>query len=200
MLFSHIRHITMLVCFLPSMVLASEVAVFAGGCFWCTQADFSKIKGVISTVVGFDGGVKKSPSYFQVASGKTRYVESVFVKYDPKAITYKELVHKFLRTVDVTQANGQFCDKGAQYRSVIFYLNDQQKEVALEELALIRPSFKRIYTQVLPHTSFYPAEDYHQHYAKKNKIRYKYYRWRCGRDQQLKNVWRHEANHSSSAQ
>jgi peptide-methionine (S)-S-oxide reductase len=177
------------------MVLASELAVFAGGCFWCTQADLSKIKGIVSTVAGFDGGVKKSPSYYQVASGKTRYVESVFVKFNPKIISYKELVNKFLRTVDVTQANGQFCDKGAQYRSVIFYLNDQQKQAALEELARIKPNFKRIYTQVLPHTNFYAAENYHQHYAKKNKIRYKYYRWRCGRDQQLKKIWQHEAKH-----
>lgn len=167
----------------------ADVAIFAGGCFWCTQTDLEKISGVKVTQVGYDGGQVKDPTYYLVASGTTNYVESVRVQFDPTIISYAQLVEQFLKTVDVTQGNGQFCDIGRQYRSVIFYLSPEQKQVAqaaLKELSKIIPN---VQTDILASTHFYLGEDYHQHYAKKNPVRYKYYRWRCGRDKQLQALW-----------
>jgi peptide-methionine (S)-S-oxide reductase len=168
--------------------VSAELAVFAGGCFWCTQSDLSKIAGVTKTIAGFDGGSIKNPSYQLVASGKTNFVESVQVHFNPKKISYQALVAAFLKTIDPTQKNGQFCDKGRQYRSVIFYLNNEQKQIASDALKTLSKQIQPIETELLASTQFYKAEAYHQHYAKKNPVRYHYYRWRCGRDARLKEL------------
>lgn len=167
----------------------AETAIFAGGCFWCTQADLAKLAGVKTTQVGYDGGMIKKPTYSLVSSGKTNYVESVKVQFDPTVITYKKLLYYFLRTIDVTQANGQFCDIGPQYRSVIFYLNSKQKKIAQQVLKEHSKIIANIKTELIASTQFKPGEDYHQNYATKNPARYKYYRWRCGRDKQLNKLW-----------
>lgn len=172
-----------------STIANSATAIFAGGCFWCSQVDLSKIKGVKTTIVGYDGGKLAKPTYALVSSGRTRYIESVKVEFDPSVISYQDLVKSFLRTVDISQANGQFCDIGYQYSSAIFYLNNKQKILAQQELKALTKNFKKVETLLLASTHFYPAETYHQHYAKKNPIRYKYYRWRCGRDKKLKKLW-----------
>lgn len=170
-------------------VSKTETAIFAGGCFWCLEADFDKLNGVVSTQSGYDGGTQKNPTYESVSSGTTNYAESVRVIYDSDKVTYQELLNYFWHHIDPTQNNGQFCDHGKQYRSEIFYLNDDQKTTALNSLAKIKKRFNHVYTTVEPSTHFYPAETYHQDYYKKNPIRYKYYRWCCGRDEQVKNTW-----------
>lgn len=168
-----------------------ETATFATGCFWCTQSDFDKVKGVISTQVGYTGGEKVKPTYEEVSAGRTGHVESVQLKYDPKIVTYQELLNVFWRTSDPTRNDGQFCDKGSQYRPVIFYHNEQQKELAekskkdLIEANKIKP----ILVDILPAKTFYPAEEYHQSYYKKNPLRYKFYRYNCGRDKRLAEIW-----------
>jgi len=167
----------------------SNVAIFAGGCFWCTQADFISLKGVINTVVGFDGGVIKNPTYNKVAGGRTKYVESVLIEFDPAIISYQELIKYFLRTINLVQKNGQFCDIGPQYRSVIFYVNIQQQKIAQQELSEISMVFPSVQTEILASTNFYSAEEYHQNYANKNPIRYAFYRWQCGRDKSIKKLW-----------
>lgn len=180
---------------LPFASFAKEdVAVFAGGCFWCVEADFDKLPGVISTTSGFDGGQLKNPTYEKVSSGTTQYVESVKVVFDPDKVSYKELLDYFFRHIDPTSKNGQFCDRGPQYRSVIFYLNEAQKQSALQALEEVKKRFPVVYTEVLPSTQFYPAEAYHQNYYQKHAIKYRYYRYRCGRDARVKEVWEHEQN------
>lgn len=169
---------------------ASQEAIFAGGCFWCLEADFDKVSGVEKTTSGYDGGMRKNPSYKQVASGQTGYVEVVKVRYDPAKVSYSELVRYFLRHIDPTDKGGQFCDRGAQYQSAIFYMNAQQKMIAEKALAQLSRQFSSVATFVRPSTSFYPAEGYHQNYYQKNPLRYKYYRWSCGRDKRVKEVWK----------
>jgi len=168
-----------------------ETATFAGGCFWCLEADFDKTPGVIKTTSGYAGGHIKNPSYEQVSSGGTGHYESVQVTYNPKIVSYKKLLDVFWHHIDPTDASGQFCDKGGQYRAVIFYVNDSQKKAAIESKdALIKSGrFKHVVTQVLPLNAFYPAEEYHQNYYKKNPVRYRYYRYRCGRDQRVEELW-----------
>lgn len=170
-------------------------AIFAGGCFWCVEADFDKVPGVNRTLSGFDGGVIPSPSYKKVSSGTTRYVESVKITYDAKKVSYRTLVKYFLMHIDPTDGRGQFCDRGKQYRPVIFYQNKSQKDIAyaviLEAERVL--NLKNLAVELLPSTRFYPAEDYHQNYAKNHKIRYNYYRWRCGRDKKIKEVWREKS-------
>lgn len=166
-----------------------NIAIFAGGCFWCIQADFDKLPGVVSTVVGFDGGVAKSPTYKQVSAGGTHYVESVKVTYDPSKVSYQQLLNYYWHHINPTQRNGQFCDHGAQYRSVIFVLNDQQEAQAGASLTAVKKLFPEVYTEILPSTTFYSAEAAHQKYYQKHSVRYRYYRWRCGRDATVEKVW-----------
>jgi peptide-methionine (S)-S-oxide reductase len=168
------------------------VATFAGGCFWCTEADFDKIPGVISTTSGYIGGTVVNPTYNQVSSGKTGHVEAVQVRFDPAKTSYAKLLAAFWPTIDPLTANGQFCDHGPQYRSVIFYHDAEQKreaEASKAELEASRRFNQPIVTEILPATEFYPAEEYHQDYYLKNPIRYKYYRSNCGRDARLAEVW-----------
>jgi peptide methionine sulfoxide reductase msrA/msrB len=167
-------------------------AVFAGGCFWCTESDFEKVDGVIDAISGYTGGHVKNPTYRQVSSGVTGHLESVKVIYDPSKVSYEQLLDYFWRHVDPTDPGGQFVDRGSQYRSAIFYANETEKRLAeksKQNLATSGLFDKPIATDILPLGEFYPAEDYHQNYYKKNPIRYHYYRYGSGRDQFLKKTW-----------
>ncbi|MFO7706362.1 MAG: peptide-methionine (S)-S-oxide reductase MsrA [Halopseudomonas sp.] len=170
----------------------SEMAVFAGGCFWCTEADFDKVPGVVDTVSGYIGGDATSANYSQVSSGATQHIEAVAVFYDPSATTYAQLVEAYWPTIDPLTPNAQFCDRGPQYRSALFYANDQQQQILQQSKQTLANSGKLddpIVTEILPQTAFYPAEDYHQNYYTKNPVRYNFYRSRCGRDNRLEELW-----------
>jgi methionine-S-sulfoxide reductase len=165
-------------------------AVFAGGCFWCTESDFDKIPGVLSTTSGYIGGKLAKPTYEQVSAGGTGHIEAVQVVYDPAKVSYAALVTRFMRTVDPTDAGGQFCDRGYQYRSAIFVGDAAQRRVAADAKAKAAAALRKpIATLILPAAQFYPAEGYHQDYYKKNAVKYRFYRWNCGRDAKLKQVW-----------
>lgn len=167
-----------------------QKATFAGGCFWCMEEPFDQLKGVISTTSGYTGGSVSNPTYKQVSAGNTGHAEAVEVKYDANQITYEKLLNVFWRNIDPTVQNKQFCDTGNQYRSEIFYHNDQQKKIAQASKAKIQKQLnKNIFTQITPAKKFYPAEDYHQNYYKNQALLYKYYRYRCGRDQRLQEIW-----------
>ena len=173
-------------------------AVFAGGCFWCTESDFEKVDGVIEAISGYTGGHLNNPTYQQVSGGGTGHVEAVKVIYDPAKTTYEKLLEVFWQHVDPTDPGGQFVDRGLQYRSAIFYANQREKHLAEESKGRLETSGqfnKPIVTDILPLEEFYPAEDYHQDYYKKRPIRYKFYRSRSGRDQFLKNVWANPKAH-----
>jgi len=170
-----------------------EKATFAGGCFWCMEPPFDKLDGVISTTVGYAGGKEKDPTYENVASGKTGHAEAIQVVYDPMRITYAELLDVFWRNIDPTQIDGQFVDRGRQYRTAIFYHSEEQRELAISSKEALEQSGKldrEIVTEILPAAEFYRAEDYHQDYYEKNPIRYKLYRRGSGRDQVLEKVWK----------
>jgi len=172
--------------------VSARTATFAGGCFWCTESDFEKVPGVLKVVSGYAGGVKKNPTYEEVSSGTTGYVEAVQVYYDPAKVNYEELLAYFWRHVDPTDGGGQFVDRGSQYRSVIFYGNEEEKQLAeksKEELAKSGRFDKPIATEIVKFTTFYEAEEYHQDYYKKHPLKYKYYRYGSGRDQFLKKTW-----------
>jgi peptide methionine sulfoxide reductase msrA/msrB len=172
-----------------------HTATFAGGCFWCTQADFEKVPGVVKVIAGYTGGHQENPTYQEVSAGGTRHVEAVQATYDPAKVSYKQLLDYFWRHVDPTDPNGQFVDRGPQYRSVIFYHDEEQKrqaEKSKQELEKSGRFTKPIVTEILPFTKFYPAEEYHQDYYKKNPVRYKFYRWNSGRDQFLTRAWGEE--------
>ena len=168
------------------------VATFAGGCFWCMEPPFDKVDGVISTTSGYTGGKAANPTYEQVSDGGTGHAEAVEVRFDPRKISYDKLLEIFWRNVDPITPNRQFCDGGSQYRSAIFYHDAEQRRLALASRQAIVDSkrFDRpIVTEIAPAGAFYPAEDYHQDYYVKNPVRYKYYRWNCGRDQRLEQLW-----------
>lgn len=177
---------------MENKVRNSASAVFAGGCFWCTESDFEKVGGVIAVRSGYTGGESANPTYRDVSSGSTGHVEAVEVVYDHTRVTYEALLEVFWRHVNPTDAGGQFVDRGQQYRSAIFYANDREKQLAeasKKSLAASGRFEKPLVTDILPLKKFYPAEDYHQDYYKKNPIRYKWYRSGSGRDQFLKKVW-----------
>jgi peptide-methionine (S)-S-oxide reductase len=167
-------------------------ATFAGGCFWCMEPPFDALDGVISTTSGYTGGHKQNPTYKEVSRGGTGHAEAVQIVYDPKRISYAELVDVYWHNIDPTDPHGQFCDKGDQYRSEIFYHNDEQKRLAEQsKTALIehKPFTGDVVTGITAATVFYPAEDYHQDYYTKNPVRYKFYRYGCGRDKRLEELW-----------
>jgi peptide-methionine (S)-S-oxide reductase len=167
-------------------------ATFAGGCFWCMEGPFDHVPGVVSTTSGYTGGNVKKPSYEQVSSGATGHAESVDVVYDPAKVTYAQLLDVFWHNVDPLDGGGQFCDRGNQYRTAIFYHDEEQKRLAEESKQALEASGKfkkKIVTQIVPAGEFYAAEDYHQDYYLRNPIRYKYYRFNCGRDDRLKDLW-----------
>lgn len=170
----------------------TEKATFAGGCFWCMEPPFEKLDGVAEVISGYTGGKKVNPTYEEVSYGGTGHLESVQIINDPSKITFSELLDVFWKQIDPTDPNGQFVDRGLQYRSAIFYHNDEQKSLAeksKEELDKSGRYNKPIVTEIIEASTFYKAEDYHQDYYKKNPIRYKFYRYNSGRDQYLKKIW-----------
>ena len=167
-------------------------ATFAGGCFWCVEEAFEKVSGVISATSGYTGGNADNPTYKQVTSGRTGHAEAVEVIYDPAQITYEQLLDVFWRNVDPTVMNRQFCDFGDQYRTAIFVHDDEQMrlaEASKKTLQESKPFAEPIVTPIVAASTFYPAEDYHQDYYKHNPLRYKYYKWNCGRAQRLEELW-----------
>jgi peptide methionine sulfoxide reductase msrA/msrB len=171
-------------------------ATFAGGCFWCVEDSLKEIPGVVSVVSGYAGGLVKNPSYEQVSEGTTGHAESVQLTYDPARLSYERLVEIYWRNVDPTDPGGQFCDRGNQYRTAIFYEGEAQKRVAEESKRALEESGRLkepIVTQVVPLEAFYPAEDYHQGFCRKNPLRYNSYRAACGRDRRLAELWGDEA-------
>jgi len=171
---------------------ATAKATFAGGCFWCMEPPYDKLAGVLSTTSGYIGGQTRNPTYEQVSAGRTGHTEAVEVVYDPKKISYEKLLEVFWRNIDPTVKDRQFCDSGSQYRSGIFYHDAAQKkaaEASRDALAKNKPFVGDIVTEISMATEFYPAEDYHQDYYKKNPVRYNFYRSGCGRDARLKQLW-----------
>jgi len=170
---------------------AEAKAIFAGGCFWCTEADFEKLPGVISAESGYTAGKKPNPTYEEVSAGTTGHTEAVRVTYDPAKVTYPQLVEYFWRTIDPTVKDRQFCDAGSQYRSGIYWQKEEERKVAeaSRDALVASKKFKEIHTEIAAASVFYPAEEYHQDYYKKNPIRYNYYRSGCGRDARLEQLW-----------
>ncbi len=167
-------------------------AIFAGGCFWCVEADFDKIDGVLSTTSGYIGGKVANPTYEDVAAKRTGHAEAVEIVFDPRKVTYEKLVDYFWRTIDPTTKDRQFCDSGSPYRTGIFVLDGEQLRIAQASKAKLekaKPFKEPVVTEITMATTFYPAEDYHQDYYKKNPLRYAYYRNGCGRDARLKELW-----------
>jgi len=170
----------------------TETAIFAGGCFWCMEPPFDKLDGVISTTSGYTAGHKKNPTYREVSAGNTGHTEAVQITFDPDKISYSELLKVYWKNIDPVAVNRQFCDSGNQYRSGIYFLNKSQQAAArksLQQLEKNKPFKGTIATEILPASTFYPAEDYHQDYYQKNPLRYKFYRYSCGRDQRLEDIW-----------
>ena len=169
---------------------AEAVATFAGGCFWCLEPPFDKLAGVKSTTSGYTGGRVKHPTYAQVSAGGTGHAEAVRVVYDPARISYTKLLDVFWHNIDPLTAGAQFCDKGDQYRSAVFYHDPAQRKAAEATKQALAKRFGRpIATEIVPSAPFYAAEDYHQDYYLKNPTKYKFYRWNCGRDQRLEMLW-----------
>ena len=165
-------------------------AIFAGGCFWCMEGPYDKTEGVISTTSGYTDGHVKNPTYNQVSAGSTGHTEALKVVYDPDKVSYEELLKIFWVNIDPLTANAQFCDHGSQYRAGIYYQDDKQKQAALKSLDDVKSKFDQpVVTEIKMASTFYPAEEYHQDYYKKNPVRDKYYRWRCGRDARLQELW-----------
>ena len=169
-----------------------QKATFAGGCFWCMEHPFDELPGVVSVTSGYTGGQKKNPTYQEVSAGGTGHAEAVQVLYDPSKIGYDKLLTRFWHNIDPTVKDRQFCDVGNQYRSAIFFHDEEQRRLAMQSrkaLEMSKPFREAIVTEIVAASEFYPAEEYHQHYYKKNPIRYKYYRTSCGRDRRLKELW-----------
>ncbi len=175
----------------PLVKTAQNIALFAGGCFWCIEHDFAKVQGVLDVTSGYTGGTVESPDYEAVSAGGTGHYESIRVEFDPKLVSYSQLLEVFWHNIDPFDDGGQFCDKGLSYRAAVFYLDEDQKSQAEESKKNVEQKLgKLVVTEILPDGPFYKAEDYHQDYAKKNPIRYKYYRFSCGRDRRLQDVWK----------
>ena len=187
----------------PLKTKGEETATFAGGCFWCMEAPFEKLKGVKEVISGYTGGYKENPAYKEVSSGTTGHFEAIQVSYDPSQISYSQLLDVFWRQVDPTDPGGQFVDRGQQYTTAIFYHSDKQKEEAKASKARLQDSGRYTASLVTPirkASQFYRAEDYHQDYYKKNPIRYKFYRFNSGRDRYLKGIWEGKMETSNDKQ
>lgn len=169
----------------------NATALFAGGCFWCIEADFEKLDGVIAVESGYTGGAVRNPTYEQVSQGGTGHIEAVRVRYNPQRINYEKLLDYFWRHIDPTVKDRQFCDVGSQYRSAIFYGNSIEEKLARASKQILEKSgkFPTIHTEIVVAGEFYLAEDYHQDYHKKNPIRYQFYRTSCGRDARVRALW-----------
>jgi peptide-methionine (S)-S-oxide reductase len=175
----------------PAIVGVSlDTATFGGGCFWCMEPPFDTLTGVHSVVSGYTGGFVRNPTYGQVSAGQTGHAEVVRIEFDPAVVSYERLLDIFWHNIDPLTANAQFCDQGSQYRSAIYYHGDRQRALAIASRDKLAPRFTRpIVTQIVPATTFYRAEEYHQGYHRKNPTRYKFYRWNCGRDRRLEELW-----------
>lgn len=173
-----------------------EAATFASGCFWCTEADFDKVEGVVETTSGIMGGTTQNPTYETVSAGGTGHAEVLQLKFDPKRVSYKSLLDYYWRHTDILDGGGQFCDRGDQYRPAIFVHTAEQRRLAEEgkaELAKSGRFSKPIAVEIVDASTFTPAEDYHQDYYQKNPLKYRYYRWACGRDARIKELWGNDA-------
>jgi peptide-methionine (S)-S-oxide reductase len=180
--------------FIPSRVQAeTQTAILAGGCFWCVESDFDKLEGVLKTTSGYSGGTIDHPTYQNYHDnipGKEPHVEVVAIEYDDEKLTYAALLNYYFRHIDPTDKDGQFCDRGPAYRPVIYYQDEQERETARKVSTDIETLIdKKVNVEILLATEFWPAEDYHQNYYTKNPVRYKYYRWRCGRDQRVEELF-----------
>jgi len=166
-------------------------AIFGGGCFWCVEADFDKVPGVISTTSGYINGKTKNPTYREVSAGGSGHNEVVEIVYDPAKVTYAKLLDVFWRNIDPLVKDRQFCDSGDMYRTGVYYLDDEQKKLAEETKKTVQAKFapRTVHTEIVKADTFYKAEEYHQDYYKKNEARYNFYRWNCGRDQRLEQLW-----------
>jgi peptide-methionine (S)-S-oxide reductase len=174
----------------PASKASQATAIFAAGCFWCVEEAFDKVAGVIATTSGYTAGRTSNPTYEQVSSGGTGHTEAVQVVYDPAKVSYETLLTTFWHNVDAVDGGGQFCDRGSQYRSGIYYQSEEQKQQAEASKARVATQLgKAIATEIVAATAFYPAEGYHQDYYKKNPVRYKFYKWNCGRAQRLEELW-----------
>lgn len=167
-----------------------ESAIFAGGCFWCVEQAFDAVDGVLETTSGYTGGTVANPTYGQVSGGGTKHIEAVLVRYDPDKVSYEELLRVFWRNIDPADGGGQFCDRGYSYRSAIFFMGEAQKAAAQESKASVEKRLGgKVATTLVAASAFYPAETYHQDYYLKNPVRYKFYKWNCGRAQRLEEIW-----------
>ncbi|ETI59253.1 peptide-methionine (S)-S-oxide reductase MsrA [Marinomonas profundimaris] len=177
---------------------APQTMIVAGGCFWCVESDFELVEGVSDVISGYTGGHTKNPTYKQVSSDKTGHFEAAEIHFDDEIVSLKALAEYYWKTIDPTDADGQFCDKGTPYKTAMFYQNDRQKAVFEASLAHVqknKPFKDDIVTQLLPAATFYPAEEYHQSYYTKNPIRYAFYRSSCGRDNRIERLWGNVASH-----
>jgi peptide-methionine (S)-S-oxide reductase len=182
----------------PASSKGLATATFAAGCFWCTEADFDKVPGVVSTTSGYTGGTTKNPTYQQVSAGVTGHAEAVEIAYDPSKVTYEQLLDHYWKNVDPLTPDRQFCDVGSQYRPAIFYHDEAQKRAADASKARVQKQFKEpVVVQIVPAGPFYRAEEYHQDYYKHNEVRYKYYRFGCGRDRRLQLLWSNDRTSSN---
>lgn len=173
-----------------------ETAILAGGCFWCIESDYEKLDGVLGVISGYIGGHVNNPTYREVSAGKSGHIESVKVSYDANKLNYTEILDYFWRHVDPTRNDGQFCDRGPQYRPAIFYQDENQHKLAMaseKQIEQSKPFKESLKVELIQASEFYPAEEYHQDYYMKNPIRYKFYRFNCGRDARVKEIW---GNHS----
>lgn len=168
----------------------TKVAIFAAGCFWCVEEAFDKVDGVVETTSGYTGGVLPNPTYEQVSSHTTGHAEALRVKYDPARVSYTQLLDVFWHNVDPFDGGGQFCDRGSSYRGAIFVMNDEEERLATESKEKVAQQFgRKVETEILRASPFYPAEGYHQDYHSKNPLRYSFYKWNCGRAQRLQEIW-----------
>ncbi|MFT6404240.1 MAG: peptide-methionine (S)-S-oxide reductase [Marinomonas primoryensis] len=178
--------------FSNASLAAPQTMIVAGGCFWCVESDFELVNGVSDVISGYTGGQTKNPTYKQVSSEKTGHFEAVEIHFDDDIVSLKALADYYWKTIDPTDAKGQFCDKGTPYKTAMFYQNDQQKavfEASLAKVEKTKPFKADIVTQILPASTFYLAEEYHQSYYTKNPIRYAFYRSSCGRDSKIESLW-----------
>jgi peptide-methionine (S)-S-oxide reductase len=174
----------------PTPAAPTAIATFAGGCFWCVEADFDKVPGVISATSGYTGGTTVNPTYPEVGSGRTGHAESVEIVFDPAKVSYAQLLDTFWHGIDPLVKDRQFCDVGDEYRTAIFVHDAEQRRLAEESKRRVEAQLKAtVYTQIVDAGPFYRAEEYHQGYHRKNPLRYTYYRWNCGRDQRLEQIW-----------
>lgn len=182
----------LLLTLLSPFVLAEDTAeaVFAGGCFWCMEPPYDELDGVLETTSGYTGGHVEDPSYQEVVAGGTGHYEAVKVTYDPSRVDYQTLLDVFWRNIDPLDAGGQFCDRGNSYRAAVFYRTPEQERLARASKESVKARFDQpVVTEILKASEFYPAEEYHQNYYEKNPVRYKYYRFRCGREARLDELW-----------